>query len=88
MYTKLSAGSILALSAGKALAGGVQWAGVNMAGMDFGCDTTVGHLYTILFSKKDNLMNSTGKMCSRKSRRSPPPIQRRRWRRPDEAFRR
>lgn len=50
MYSKRFAGSILALSAGKALAGGVQWAGVNVAGMDFGCDTTVGAFLLCLLS--------------------------------------
>ena len=41
MYSRAVAGSILALGAGNALAGGVSWAGLNIAGMDFGCTTDV-----------------------------------------------
>ena len=41
MYSRAIAGSILALGAGNALAGGVSWAGLNIAGMDFGCTTDV-----------------------------------------------
>lgn len=41
MFLKLLAGSILALSIASALAAGVQFAGVNIAGFDFGCGTDV-----------------------------------------------
>ena len=41
MFAKLLAGSTIALSLGNALASGVAWGGVNIAGFDFGCDTTV-----------------------------------------------
>ena len=41
MFSKLLAGSTVALSVSNALAAGVAWGGVNIAGFDFGCDTTV-----------------------------------------------
>ena len=41
MYSSSLAGSIIALSVGRTVAAGVAWAGVNVAGFDFGCDTTV-----------------------------------------------
>jgi hypothetical protein len=40
MFSKLLATSTVALSLGRALAG-VQFAGVNIAGFDFGCGTDV-----------------------------------------------
>jgi len=42
MYTSFLAGSIVALSVGRTVAAGMAWAGVNIGGFDFGCDTTVG----------------------------------------------
>ncbi len=41
MFSKLLAGSTIALSLGHALAAGVAWGGVNIAGFDFGCVTDV-----------------------------------------------
>jgi len=41
MYTSFLAGSIVALSVGRTVAAGIAWAGVNIAGFDFGCDITV-----------------------------------------------
>lgn len=40
MFSKILAGTTVALSVGKAVAG-VSWAGVNIAGFDFGCGTDV-----------------------------------------------
>ena len=41
MLSSLLTGTILALSVGRTLAAGVAWAGVNIAGFDFGCDINV-----------------------------------------------
>ncbi len=41
MYTSFLAGSIVALSVGRTVAAGMAWAGVNIAGFDFGCEITV-----------------------------------------------
>lgn len=41
MYTTFLAGSIVALSVGRTVAAGMAWAGVNIAGFDFGCEITV-----------------------------------------------
>lgn len=38
MLSNFVAGSVVALSVGRTLAAGVAWAGVNIAGFDFGCD--------------------------------------------------
>ncbi|KAL8831124.1 MAG: hypothetical protein Q9191_001050, partial [Dirinaria sp. TL-2023a] len=38
MLSNFLAGSVVALSVGRTLAAGVAWAGVNIAGFDFGCD--------------------------------------------------
>ena len=45
MFSKLLAGSVGAMSIGQAYAAGYAWSGVNMAGFDFGCDTTVSALF-------------------------------------------
>lgn len=39
--SKLLAGSIVAFGAARTVAAGVKFAGVNIAGFDFGCDTQV-----------------------------------------------
>lgn len=39
--SKLLAGSIVAFSAARTVAAGVKFAGVNIAGFDFGCATDV-----------------------------------------------
>ena len=41
MLSKYLAGSMLALNVANTLAAGVQFAGVNIAGFDFGCTTDV-----------------------------------------------
>jgi len=41
MFSKLLAGSIIALNVASTLTAGVQFAGVNIAGFDFGCGTDV-----------------------------------------------
>ncbi len=41
MYTSFLVGSIVALSVGRTVAAGMAWAGANIGGFDFGCDTTV-----------------------------------------------
>jgi hypothetical protein len=41
MFSKLLAGSTIALSVGNAVAAGVAWGGVNVGGFDFGCSTDV-----------------------------------------------
>lgn len=41
MLSNFLVGSILAISVGRTLAAGVAWAGVNIAGFDFGCDINV-----------------------------------------------
>ena len=40
MFSKLLAGSVVALRVGQAYAG-YAWSGVNMGGFDFGCTTDV-----------------------------------------------
>ncbi len=45
MFSKLFAGSIVALNIAGTLAAGVQFAGVNIAGFDFGCGTDVRLTY-------------------------------------------
>ena len=40
-FSKLLAGSIVAFSAAWTVAAGVKFAGVNIAGFDFGCSTDV-----------------------------------------------
>ena len=41
MFSRLLAALVGASSLGNALAAGVAWGGVNIAGYDFGCDTSV-----------------------------------------------
>lgn len=41
MFANLLTGATIAWSAGNALAAGVARGGVNIAGFDFGCDTSV-----------------------------------------------
>lgn len=48
--SKLLAGSIVAFGAARTVAAGVQFAGVNIAGFDFGCSTDVHHPH-ILFPR-------------------------------------
>ena len=40
-FSKLLAGSIVAFGAARTVAAGVKFAGVNIAGFDFGCSTDV-----------------------------------------------
>lgn len=44
MLSTLLTGTIVALSVGRTIAAGVAWAGVNVAGFDFGCEITVSLL--------------------------------------------
>ena len=53
--SKLLAGSIVAFGAARTVAAGVQFAGVNIAGFDFGCSTDVHHTH-ILFLQIYRLM--------------------------------
>ena len=48
MFSKYLAGSILALNVANTLAAGVQFAGVNIAGFDFGCITDVRFTHGLL----------------------------------------
>ena len=50
MHVKYAAGTVLAVTS--TLVSGVQWAGVNIAGFDFGCDIQVGgFLVSFLLSR-------------------------------------
>ena len=53
--SKLLAGSIVAFGAARTAAANVQFAGVNIAGFDFGCSTDVHHTH-ILFLQICHLM--------------------------------
>ena len=46
--SKLLAGSIVAFGAARTVAAGVKFAGVNIAGFDFGCSTDVHHTHILL----------------------------------------
>ena len=48
MLSKYLAGSMLALNVANTLAAGVQFAGVNIAGFDFGCGTDVRFTHGLL----------------------------------------
>ena len=51
MLSKYLAGSMLALNVANTLAAGVQFAGVNIAGFDFGCVTDVRFTHGLLLLK-------------------------------------
>lgn len=55
MFSKaVLASSVLALGISQALAAGVQFAGVNIAGFDFGCGTDVCLILITLPAKANN----------------------------------
>ena len=51
MLSKYLTGSMLALNVANTLAAGVQFAGVNIAGFDFGCVTDVRFTHGLLLLK-------------------------------------
>ncbi len=53
MLSKYLAGSILALNVVNTFAAGVKFAGVNIAGFDFGCVTDVCFTHGLLVSEFD-----------------------------------
>lgn len=68
---KLLAGSIVAFGAARTVAAGVKFAGVNIAGFDFGCDTDVHPPSPHPKSRASTLLTASGRVLA-----SSPPLTR------------
>ena len=66
MFSKLLAGSLVALNVGQTYAAGYAWSGVNMGGFDFGCTTDV--CLSPLLPWRIMLINNSGQLHTQKYR--------------------